>query len=331
MSDAWDAAGSMVDGVFGKDADKAFDKSNFKATNWASNPDYNPNAFNYGGGDAGHAEFLANQQGDVSGQYRDRGDAAQRRVLAEDQGLVGADQASRGDVNSAVGMQRSIAEGRGPSQAGAIMNQGLNQASAQQAAQAGGARGGAAMALAQGNAQANSAMMNQNAVNDAARIKSQEQLSGAGMYGSLAAQQRGMDQNRIGQNNQMTVANRQSNDAYDIQNQNLAMQRAQLAHQMRSQQQQGAMGQQQLLANSDAQTQGMNKEVNLYNTNAVKGRMAGVGGMLGGLGGSLMGMGGGAGGMGAGAAGSAMGSSASGSSAAGSSLTGGGSALGGSL
>lgn len=325
MSDAWDMAtdawdatgGKVVDGMFGTDPNKAWDKSNFDATNWASNPDYNKNAFSLGGQGADNAEMLAAQQGDVSGQYRDRGNAAQGRVMKEN-GLYSAnDLQSRGEQQNATGLARAAAEGNAPSAAQGTLQNGFNQASAMQTAQAGGARGGAAIALAQGNAQANTAMMGQKTANDASILRANEMAQARGLYGSLSAQQRGQDQNRLAQSNQMAQFNRQSNDAYDIQNQQLAMQRQQEATRIRQLQMGGAMGQQQLLAESDSQAQGRDMQVNLYNTNAVKDRMKGVGGIMGGIGGSLMGMA--TGGMGG-----SLGQMASGSGMSGSGMGGGG-------
>lgn len=282
LGDAWDATGgAVVGGLFGSDPNEAWDKSNFDNTNWASNPDYNPNAFSLGGQGSQHAEMLAQQQGDVSGQYRAKGDAAQGRVMNENGQLVGQDAMSRGEQVNATGLARAAAEGNAPSAAQGTLQNGMNQAAAMQTAQAGGARGGAAMALAQGNAQANTAMMGQKTANDAAILRANEMAQARGLYGSLSGQQRGMDQNRIGQNNQMQQFNRQSNDAYDIQNQQLAMQRQQEATRIRQLQMGGAMGQQDLLASSDAGAQGRDMQVNLANTAAVANRKNMIGGMFG--------------------------------------------------
>jgi hypothetical protein len=307
VGDAWDSTGGkVVGGLFGSNPDEAWDKSNFHATNWGENPNYNPNDFNYGGMSAEEAAARAGQQDIVSGQFRDRGDAAQRRTLEENAALLGQEGQGRGQFQDAIGMQRSIAMGNGPSQAPAVLQQGINNAQAAGASQAGGARGQAALALGQVNAQANTANTIQQSGNDAARIKAMEQLQGAGMYGSLSRDQRGMDISRIGQRNSMDQFNRQSNDQYDIQNQQLAYQRDQLAHQMRLAQQQGGQARQGMLQGSDAQKQQMNMGVNMYNTNAVSQRAGKIGGVIGGVaqmgmgaasGGGAAASGGGAGGM----------------------------------
>lgn len=281
MSDAWGAVSSVGKGLFGSDANEAYDKSNWEGKDFTQHHAYNPNAGNLGGGDAGYAEALARTQDDLDRDTRARGEAAQGRLLTEDAGLSGLEGQSRGEQTYATQLARGAAEGTAPSAAMGQLQNGMNRSAAAASGMAGGARGGAALALAQGNAQAGTAMANQGASNDAAMLRANEMAQARGLYGSLSGAQRGMDQSRLQQNSQMQQFNRTANDQYDVAMQGAAIQRGQLGQQARQAQQQGALQQQQMVAQSDDANQARGLQKNLYNTEAVKGRMGAIGGMLG--------------------------------------------------
>jgi hypothetical protein len=91
-----------------------------------------------------------------------------------------------------------------------MLQGGLDRAIAAQQAGAGSARGAAALANAQGNAGANMANLQQNAFTEAGRLRAGEIANYTGMYGGLAGQQRGQDQNRLNMGNQMSQFNAQN-------------------------------------------------------------------------------------------------------------------------
>lgn len=119
-----------------------------------------------------------------------------------------------GDQNGAIQLAREAAMGQAPSEAAYAMQSGLNQSNAMQTAMAGGARGAAAIAQAQGNAAANVANSNNQAFNEAGRLRAQEMAQARGQYGGLAGQQREQDLNRLQMGNQMSQFNAGLNDQY---------------------------------------------------------------------------------------------------------------------
>ncbi len=125
----------------------------------------------------------------------------------EDQGQVANEYASRGIQSNALGLAQSAAQGNQPSAAQYMMNSGLNTAMANQQAIAGGARGAGAMALAGGNMAGNNAALQSQAFNQGGQMRAQEMAQARDMYGNLSTQQRGQDQSRIGQGNQLSEFN----------------------------------------------------------------------------------------------------------------------------
>lgn len=289
--------GDIVGGI----GDALGDAKEGRTSNWTShdfgdNRNYDPNAFQYGGYKGGANDYTQqayDEQGReqaIDDYYRQQGEQGQNRWMGEDANLVGQDQESRGQQTNATDLARQAAEGKAPSAAQYMMQQGMDQATAQQNGQAAGARGAASIALAQGNANANIANMQQQNSVAAGRMRADEMATARNQYGQMAAQQRGQDQSRLGQSNQNNQFNRQANDAYQLGMGNLAQGRSQSAQGYYNtgvgvqNSQSGAQQQQQgLLAGSDSNTQNANAGVNMANTQANAGfqkELIGMGGSL---------------------------------------------------
>ncbi len=149
----------------------------------------------------------------------------------EDAGLSQNETNSRyGHQNGAIGLAGSMARGNTPSQGAYQLQRGLDQGMAQQASMAGSARGGASLATAQSNQGYNNAAMQQNAFSAAGQLRASDMAQGRGLYGSLTTQQRGQDQERLGQANQMRQGNAARNDAFGLGMGNLANQFGELGN-----------------------------------------------------------------------------------------------------
>jgi hypothetical protein len=135
----------------------------------------------------------------------------------ENQTLADREAASRyGDQAGAMQLTREAAMGMAPSQAAYQLQAGLDRGLAQQSAVAGGARGSAGIAMAGSQAGAAGANMSQQAYTEAGRLAAQESADARALYGNLATQQRGQDQNRLGMGNQMSQYNASQNDQYRL-------------------------------------------------------------------------------------------------------------------
>lgn len=156
-------------------------------------------------GQAGEANYGANAaQNEMIGGY---GRSMPTSLAGEDSGQVANEYASRGIQSNALGLAQQAAQGNAPSAAQYMMNSGLNTAMANQQAIAGGARGAAGLALAGGNMAGNNAAMQSQAFNQGGQLRAQEMATARDQYGNLATGQRGQDQSRIGQGNQMSQFN----------------------------------------------------------------------------------------------------------------------------
>ncbi|WP_394825027.1 tail fiber domain-containing protein [Pendulispora albinea] len=150
---------------------------------------YNPDAYQYGG-KAGLAESEAARYGGYAQEAR-----TQRGAFAEQYGqaMQQAQQARAQQMQGLQYLQNQIA-GTGPSVAQQQMLQGLTAAQQQQASIAASARGGGANLAAAQAASANAAAgLQQNAVQQGALLRAQEQLAAMGQYGQLAGALRGGD------------------------------------------------------------------------------------------------------------------------------------------
>lgn len=185
-------------------------KNKFNATPYQSEQAYwggDPNAAAnyYNTGQAGLAGSQANQAW-AQAQANQTGPMAW-----ENQGLSNQEATSRGyHQEGALNLALQGALGNQPSEAAYMLQGGLDRAVAAQQAQMGGARGAAALANAQGNAGANIANLQQGAFTEAGRLRANEIAGYTGMYGNLAGQQRGQDQNRLNMGNQMAQFNAQN-------------------------------------------------------------------------------------------------------------------------
>ncbi len=179
---------------------------------WGNNPGAANNFANYGlsVADQGHnisdRAFNAgdNANNAMSAGYNNPNEAFQGK---ENYGQVANEYASRGIQSNALDLAQSAAQGNQPSAAQYMMNSGMNTAMANQQAIAGGARGAGALALAGGNMAANNANLQSQAFNQGGQMRAQEMAQARDAYGNLSTQQRGQDQSRIGQGNQMSQFN----------------------------------------------------------------------------------------------------------------------------
>jgi len=129
----------------------------------------------------------------------------------ENQDLSNLEATSRGyHQEGALNLALKGALGQQPSEAAYQLQSGLDKSLAQQQAVQGSARGAAGIALAGGNAGANMANLQQNAFTEAGRLRAQEIAGYSNMYGNLAGQQRGQDQQRLNMGNQMSQFNAQN-------------------------------------------------------------------------------------------------------------------------
>ncbi len=135
----------------------------------------------------------------------------------ENQSLSNQEAHSRGyDQAGSIQLAREAAMGQGPSEAGYMMQRGLDQSLAAQQAQMGSARGNAGIAMAGGNAAANSASLMNQTYGQAGQLRAQEMANARGLYGGLSGQQREQDQNRLQMGNQMSQFNAGLNDQYKL-------------------------------------------------------------------------------------------------------------------
>ncbi len=194
---------------------------------------HTPKAAQYGdepgGEDKARQEWLdqmgandAEQAGIASGMsYADKvaADPGKYRPNAEeDAGLAGQfSSGASGHQQGAIGLARSMASGQAPSQGAYQLQAGLTQGLAQQRAMAGSARGGAALATAGSNQGYNASNMQQNAYTAGGLLRSQDMAAGAGMYGTLAGQQREQAAARLGMGNEMAQFNAEGRDKYGLQ------------------------------------------------------------------------------------------------------------------
>ncbi len=124
---------------------------------------------------------------------------------------------ANGNQQGAIGLARSLAGGRGPSEAAYQLQSGLDQGLRQQTSIGRSARGGAALATAGSNAGYNRGAMQQNAFTQGGLLRSRDMAQGAGLYGTLAGQQRDQANARLGQATQLNQFNQTANDAYGLQ------------------------------------------------------------------------------------------------------------------
>lgn len=114
---------------------------------------------------------------------------------------------ANGHQSGAIGLAGTLARGQQPSQAAYQLQNGLNQATAQQTAIGRSARGGAALATAGADAQANTANLQQNAYQAGGMLRSRDMAAGRGMLAGFTEQQRGQDNQRLGQSNDFAAQN----------------------------------------------------------------------------------------------------------------------------
>jgi len=201
------------------------------AANYGQTTNYGP----YGtGADGASAEAAAQgehnkpAEGAVKNAAGYAGDAAKNGTgftdASQDAGAAN-NQASgaNGNQAGAIELARRQAMGQGPSAAAYQLQAGLDQGLAQQTSMGRSARGGAGLATEQSNAGYNSGAMEQNAFTQGGMLRSQDMAQGRGLYGSLLNDKRGQDANAIGQADQMSQFNSQSNDNYRNQMGNAAV------------------------------------------------------------------------------------------------------------
>lgn len=171
----------------------------------------------YWGGDPNAATDYYNQGAiGLGGSNKDAAWAsAQARntnpMAWENQQLSDNEATSRGyHQEGALNLALQGALGQQPSEAAYQLQSGLDQALAQQQAVAGSARGAGGIANASANAGANMANLQNQAFNEAGRLRAQEIANYTGMYGQLSGQQREQDQSRLGMGNQMSQFNAQN-------------------------------------------------------------------------------------------------------------------------
>jgi hypothetical protein len=131
-------------------------------------------------------------------------------LLPGAQQLQGTNQSgwsTTGDQRSAIGLASLAAQGKVPSQADFQQRAGLQQAQAAAAAQAASTRGNFGLAGAQHAAMATQAGLQQQAVNQGAALRAQEQQAALSQYGNLAGQERSQDL----QGSQLSIQQAQAN------------------------------------------------------------------------------------------------------------------------
>lgn len=145
-------------------------------------PEYDPNAYQYGG------------SADATAQWRSELAARDQAAMGQGQQLYGQGQQARGMLGDVYARQAAMADGTGPSLARAQMQRGLSQASQAAAQQAASVGGGAANQLAaQRMAQQAGAQMRMDAAGRGAEIAAQEQIAATNAMGGLAGQMRAGD------------------------------------------------------------------------------------------------------------------------------------------
>lgn len=204
-----DAAGGAVGDAF-RDFSRV-GRNNFQPTpynwqqqDWGGDPNAAQNYYNTG------ARGLAGSNSDAayaSGMARDNSPQAYENQDLSDREATTAGYYQGGALNLAL----KGAMGNQPSEAAYQLQSGLDKALANQSATAGAARGAGGIALASANAGANSAALQNQAFNDAGRLRAQEVANYTGMLGGMSGQAREQDQNRLGQANQMAQFNAQNN------------------------------------------------------------------------------------------------------------------------
>lgn len=178
-------------GVFGSILGGKAGKRTFEQSNYAKGPDYDSNAFNYGGSGQAATQEIAGSRG--MGYAAQARQGPQVNYGAADQSR-GLGLAARGGQGEAGDLYRAAALGQGPSAAQAQLRMGLDQATASQYALANSARGGAlGLAGAQQQAQSQAALMAGQAAQQAAVLRAQEQQAGMAGYAGVMGQQRGQD------------------------------------------------------------------------------------------------------------------------------------------
>lgn len=273
----------------------------YRAGSFDQSKSYNPNAFNYGGTPGG-ANAAAQAYGINSSG------AQQRQQLTLDPSQM--DQ-SRGSELDALGMQRSAAMGLQPSVAQLQMQGAMEDNARMQQSQAASARGPAAMAMAQYGAAANTASANQGLAFNSSMLRAGEMANARNAYMQGAGGIRAGDYAAANANLNAGIQNRGQNDQ-------ASLGWAGLANNVQQSQLQAQGNQQQMLANSMGQANGLNAGINSANAaNGWKQYGAIMGGMQGAAGGAgLQGGGGGAGGAAGGAGGAGGGAAGGGAGAA---------------
>ncbi len=171
---------------------------------YSKTPDYNPNAFQYGGDPSG-ADRAANAalgQQQAAQQQAGVYNGQQQTMFGTGLGAMDQRQQARLGQQQAAELMMARARGTVPSIAQMQANRAMGQAAAEQASAAAGARGPAAMALAQQNAAANVANLQGNIAGQSAIAAAQERLAAEqaamGAYSGLGAQDLGAAQTAFG-------------------------------------------------------------------------------------------------------------------------------------
>lgn len=152
-----------------------------------------------------------------SGEDEQAAEIRRRLMAMSEQGLGPASAAGQSDLRgrqvSHLDQLQALSEGRGPSLAGEMLKGAMDRAQASQAASAANATGrgvgaGGAYRAAAGNV----GSMQQNAAQQMAQLRAQEQLGALGMLGGAIGGARGQDETlgmfNAGESNDMTRANR---------------------------------------------------------------------------------------------------------------------------
>lgn len=274
--------------------EKQMNDFNNVGKNKYQNQNYTPGEVNYGGqyGADGIAQMGFDRMGYSNGAqgWQNRESQRNRGPQAfENQELSDREAASRyGDQDGSIMLAREAAMGQAPSVAAYQMQAGLDRAMAQQSAMAGGARGAGGIAMAGANAAASGAAMQNQAYQGAGMLRAQEMADGRALYGNLAGQQRGQDQNRLQMGNQMSQYNAGANDNYRLGMGGLANQTGQTgqgwyqaAQNPYNQQGQMDMGREQIAADSFNQGQARVAGVSQANADARAAQEAKKWGLLG--------------------------------------------------
>jgi hypothetical protein len=147
----------------------------------------------------------------TTADYLKENRAAERKGPEADYGQANEDRAMSNDARTSQGNALSLyqqaALGNGPSAAQAQLTSGLGQSINANQAMVASARGGQTGLAAMRAAVMGNAMSGQNAANQAAQLRAQEQQAGMAGFSSAANQMRGADLTQMGQDASMAQAN----------------------------------------------------------------------------------------------------------------------------